>query len=191
MIDYLINHLNQLTPLTKEEKHYLRLHVPVQTFQKKELLLTEGAVSKAFYFVISGCVRWYYLIKGEEKTAFFYTENTFISSYESFTKQTPANHYLQAIETTQVATIYYETAYKILALFPKFEFLSRALMEEELIIYQDIIASFVAFNPEQRYLNFLKKHPKLLQRIPQYYIATYLGVTPETLSRIRRRVASK
>lgn len=191
MINHLINHLHQLAPLTEVEKEFLRTHVPIQTFQKKELLLTEGAISKAFYFVISGCVRWYYLTETEEKTAFFYTENTFISSYESFTKQKPANHYLQAIETTHVATIYYETAYKILELFPKFEFLSRALMEEELIIYQDIVASFVAYNPAQRYLNFLEKQPDLLQRIPQHYIATYLGVTPETLSRIRRRVATR
>lgn len=191
MIQSLIYRLHQITPLNVTEENFLKKHIPYKIYDKDEFLLRQGDISNAFFFIIKGCVRLFYLNNGQEKTAFFYTENQFVSSYESFVQQVPAKHYLQAIENTQVAVISTQATTQILEHFPKFELLSRILMEEEMIIYQDIIASFVALNPEQRYLKFMRTHAALLQRIPQYHIATYLGVTPETLSRIRKRVAQR
>ncbi len=190
MITALITYLEQYTPLTPEEKEYLKTHIPVQHLKKGHDLLSEGEVSSAFYFILEGAVRLFYLSGIEEKTAFFYFENMFVSSYESFTRQTPSKHNVQVIEPSKVAVISFDVAYALLERFPKFEFLARIIMEEELIVCQEIISSFVTLNAEKRYLHLVESKSPLLQRIPQYQLATFLGVTPETLSRIRKRIIS-
>ena len=82
MIDHLIQHLCQYADLTQEEKEYLKVHIPVQTFKKGDYLLKQGKLSQAFYYIITGCVRLFYEVGEEERTAFFYTETQFVSSYE-------------------------------------------------------------------------------------------------------------
>lgn len=190
MMDTLINYFERHIELNTLEKEFLCENIPVRNVNRNEIILSEGNVSKEFFFVIEGCVRLFYLNDTVEKTAFFYFENSFVSSYESFTKQLPAKHNLQCIEDSKVAVITFETAYKLIDSFPKFEFLARIMMEEELIVYQEIISSFVMLNAEQRYLKLVNNNHPILQRIPQHQLATYLGVTAETLSRIRKRVVS-
>lgn len=189
-IDTLLAYFKQYTDLTTEEIDYIKDHIPVCRYKKGQNLLTHGEVSSEFFFVIKGCVRLFYRTgeDEEEKTAFFYTENQFVSSYESFTKKVPAKHNLQCLEESSLALITHEEALSILQRFPKFEFLARIMMEQELIVYQDIISSFIQLSPEERYLKLLKTQPELLQRIPLYHLATFLGVKPESLSRIRKRI---
>ena len=187
----LIQRLHAIHPLTAEEIQFLRTHIPVREFGKGEVLLRQGEISNAFFFVEQGCVRLYYEVGETEKTAYFYTENDFVSAYESYTKQVPSKFFLEAIEPSLVAVISQEVAGKILQTFPKFAFLARMMMEEELIACQQMISTFITLNPEERYQQFVKDHFDLSQRIPQYYLATYLGVAPETLSRIRKRLANR
>jgi len=190
MIEGLIKYFEKYVFLDKTEIDFIRENILVKEVDKNCLLLSEGEVSKEFYFVLNGCIRLFYKSNFEEKTAFFYFENAFVSSYESFTKQIPAKHNLQSTERSTLAVISFEVAYKLIDLFPKFEFLARMMMEEELIVYQDIISSFITLNAEQRYLKLLDSNNQVLQRIPQHQLATYLGVAPETLSRIRKKIVS-
>lgn len=188
MIERLIEYFEQKIELSADEKAFVIEHVPVSTIAKNEKILNSGDISTEFYFIITGCIRLFYTFEGEDKTGFFYVENDFVSSYESFTKRIPSKHSLQALEKTFVAVINTETAQKLLENFPKFEVLARLAMEQELSICQEVIASFVTTRPLQRYRDLQNTRPDLIQRIPQHYLATYLGVAPETLSRIRKRI---
>ena len=187
----LINFFKKHVELSEDEIAFMQELIPIREVRKNTLLLEEGSVSKEFYFILTGGVRLFYLNDVIEKTAFFYFEDQFVSSYESFTKQIPAKHNLQIFEDSTLAVISTEAAFKLVQTFPKFELLARIMMEEELIIYQEIISSFITMNAEQRYLSLLDANPLILQRIPQHQLATYLGVSAETLSRIRKRITTK
>ncbi|MEL6823575.1 MAG: Crp/Fnr family transcriptional regulator [Calditrichota bacterium] len=187
----MINFLQQYTTLTASEITFLEEKIPVKTFSKGDILLHQGSICRNVYFIQKGIVRLYYQADHEEKTAFFYQENEFVSSFESFVKQKPADHFLQCVEATTVNIISAENYQAILENFPNFEFLARAVMEEELIVMQNIISSFFTLNAEQRYLKLQKEDPNLLQRIPQYQLASYLGIQPESLSRLRKRLSEK
>ncbi len=188
MISKIIEHLLHYISLSSDEITAISESIPIQSFSKGSILLKEGEVSKHAYFNIKGCVRLYYLIDGEEKTTFFYTENQFITSIKSFTNRVPAHHFLECVEDCTLGVLSYEAEIYLLKKFPKFEYLSRILLEEELGHYQDMLSTYITTKPEDRYKKLLKLNPQLLQRIPQYQLATFLGVTPESLSRIRKRI---
>lgn len=185
------NYLSTRIALDEDEQRAVNELLETQSFSAGEFLLKEGQVSDAFYYLEQGCVRLFYDADGSEKSACFYTEGQFVSSYESFIRQTPSAHYLQCVEQSRMVTIGFEAAEKLLQLSPKFDALARVMMEEELGLYQRIIASFITKNPEQRYQQFQQEHPHLLQRLPQHYIASYLGVSAETLSRIKKRLIER
>lgn len=181
--------LGQHFVLSEADEQYLRHHLPVIRLKKGAHLLQEGAISRSFYFLLSGCCRMYYLVDGLEKNTCFYTEGQFVSSYESFVRQKAAVHSIACAEDCEVVEITQSTAMQLLETRPHFERISRIIMEEELITYQQMLADFITQNPTERYQAFSARHPDLLQRLPQYHIASYLGVNAETLSRIRKRLA--
>jgi CRP-like cAMP-binding protein len=190
MINDLITYFEKFIELGEEERAFIQENIPVKKVPKNELLLKEGDVSTEFYFMLTGSARLFYNSASGEKTAFFYFENSFVSSYESFTKQVPAKHNLQVMEDSTVAIITAEVAYKLVNLYPAFDFLARTMMEEELIMCQEIISTFITLSAEERYLKLIDSNDQILQRIPQHQLATYLGITAETLSRIRKRIVS-
>lgn len=187
LLDYFDRHLK----LSKEESHFLVDNVPVVQYKAQSVLLKEGQISTAFYFILTGIVRMYYVVDGIEKTTFFYTHQDFVSSYESFTQQIPAAHNIECLTDVAIAVFNIDVVQRILQKYPRFESLSRMVMEKELSVYQEMISSFVTLNGEQRYEKLCRENSALLQQIPQYHIATYLGVSPETLSRIKKRIALK
>ena len=187
MIDQFITQLNQWVVLDASDEYYIRQNLKIRHFKKKELILREGQISKAFYFNLKGVVRLFYLKGVEERTCYFYPVGTFISAYESFTRAVPSKMNLQAMTDCALVEITVETAAKLLAFSPKFEALARIGMEQELIVQQEIIASLLMRTPEERYAYMLEEHADLFQDIPQHYIASYIGVQPESLSRIKKR----
>ncbi|MFK7814524.1 MAG: Crp/Fnr family transcriptional regulator [Maribacter sp.] len=165
--------------------------ITIKTFKKGEHLLREGDISAKSYSIISGCVRQYYVVDGEEKTTFFYTEGQSIFAPNSNSERIPAKYYLSFVEYTTLSIITLENQKEMFKRFPKLESMSRMSLQEELHNYQEMLATYITTNPEERYLNLLKFKPELLNRVPQYQLASYLGVTPESLSRIRKRIVVK
>jgi len=182
-----IQFLNEKVHLSTEDKSFLRNRLKLKTFEKGASILREGQVSQSFYFNVEGFVRLFYLRGHEERTAYFYPEGVFISAYESFVKQKPSKVNLEAAETSKLIEINAEASMALLQYDPKFESIARAIMEEELIAHQRIIESLLTLSAEERYGQLMEESPWIFGRIPQQHIASYIGVQPESLSRIKKR----
>ncbi len=187
----LIENIKAYIQLEEYELSLLENVVEIRTYGKNEIIFTEGKVSEELYFVTQGCVRLFYNVDGNDKTAFFYTEGQFICAGESYTYHIPAIENYQAIEQTEIYVFTKPKIEELLRKSPKFEVIARIATENELITCQKVIASFVTKTAEQRYMDLLNNQGELFLRVPQQYIASFLGVSPETLSRIKARVQKK
>lgn len=191
MENEIVKLISRYLELTNEEASAFAECIPIKTFKKGDLLLREGQVSRDSYFVIEGCVRKYYIIDGEERTTEFYVEDESIASLQSYKNRTPANHYFECVEDCRLAVLNYEKEQELFKRVPKYEALCRMSMENDFGEQQEALAKFITSSPEERYKNLLETRSDLLQRVPQYHLASYLGVKPESLSRIRKRIANK
>lgn len=177
--------------VTDDEAATLNECIPIYKYSKGTILLKEGQVSTESYFTISGCVRSYQIVDGDERTTAFYTEGMSIASLTSYVTKKPAAHYLACVEDCTLAVLSFEKEQELYEKHPKFEALCRHSIEGEFGKQQELLASFLTKSPEERYLHLQETSPELLNRVPQYHLATYLGVKPESLSRIRKRLASR
>ena len=187
----LIENIKAYTPLTKQEIELLTTSTVKRTFKKNELIFSEGKVANDIFYVSKGCVRLFYNANGTDKTAFFYVEGQFICAGESYTFNIPAIENYQAVEETDLFVFNKAAIEQLLLKAPKFELIARIAVENELITCQKVIASFVTKSAEERYIDLLTTQGDLFLRVPQHYIASFLGVSPETLSRIKTRVHKK
>ena len=183
--------ISRFLTLNEEESRAFTECIPIKSFAKGTILLREGQTSRDSYFVIEGCVRKYYIIDGEERTTEFYVEDESVASLQSYKNKTPANHYFECVEDSKLAVLSYEKEQELYKRVPKYETLCRMSMEEDFGLQQEVLAKFIISSPEERYKSLLETRPDLIQRIPQYHLASYLGVKPESLSRIRKRIANK
>lgn len=171
------------------EEQSIREYIEIRVFKKGEHLIREGEIAQNSYSVFKGCVRQYYLVDGEEKTTFFYTEGQSIFSLQGEARNKPAKHNLSCVEDSTLSLISRENEMAMYKRFPRLESMSRLSLRDELVSYQEMLASYITTSPEERYANMLENRPELLNRVPQYMLASYLGVKPESLSRIRKRIS--
>jgi CRP-like cAMP-binding protein len=177
--------------LNEDEFEVMRQMMTIKTFKKGTFLLKEGQVLSHVYHNLKGCVREYYLKDGEEKTISFYTEGDAVSSTRSYVLQVPSKHYLECIEDTTLTVVSHKNDAEFKKRFPRLAIICYTKTEEELGVYQDITAEYMVSTPEERYLKLVETRPDLLNRVPQYQLASYIGVTPESLSRIRNRLYAR
>lgn len=176
-----------LTDVQKLLKAAKMKSFPIGTF-----LVKEGGVRKEIFFIRKGLVRAFAINeKGDEITTLLRKENQIIASPDIILFNQPAQFYYQALEDTNTFQIDYELLQSIIAANPKLEANRKFIFQNILKETLQRIDSFVLLSPEERYLQFVQANPDLVNRVPNKYIANILGVTPVSLSRIRKRIASK
>ncbi len=166
-------------------------HLSFSSIKKKNYFAIPEKTCDKVGFIISGSMRYFHIKDGQDITGYFSFENEFVSSYKSYLTGLPGYTYIQALEDTKLITFTRNDMDQMLAnpmLAYKMERFGRQVAEYYLCCYEDRVASFVTQTPEERYLELLNTGREILQRMPQHYIANYLGITPVSLSRIRRRV---
>lgn len=168
-------------------EHFYQL-LDIRRLKRKEFLLREGEVCKEAYFVVQGLIRYFHVVDGEEITGQFFFEDAWYSDYESFLTGAPSEQYIQALEKTEVAALSKFNLNRLFQELPQFERFGRIMAEQAFIGLRRRMESYAHLNPEQRYLKLIKQRPKVVQRVPQHYIASYLGIKPQSLSRIRKRL---
>ncbi len=183
----IFEYLSKYIPVTKELEEELSKIEFIKCFDKGTILLEEGKRSNECFFVIKGCIRSFYLKDGEDKTTEFYTEEQAVIP-AAYGSKIPSNHYLECIEDTVAGIGTPELETEMYHKFPQLESLNRALGEAIMAKNQNTFAEYKMASPEERYQALLKNRPDLIQRAPQHQIASYLGIKPESLSRIRKRI---
>ena len=159
-----------------------------EVFHKKEYLLQEGQVCRKYYFILNGLVRSFYIdSKGNEKITQFALENWWLTNMESFIKNTPSSITVQAIEPTTVLSIGKEELHALFDHHPKLERFFRMITENMLIAIQRRNDMYLQMKSKDRYDDFVASFPSFTQRVPQYMIASYLEITPEYLSELRKK----
>lgn len=187
MKNILLEYVSNYITLTEDEENTIMSLNLIKIFKKGSVLLKQGQHSDKTYFVLKGCIRRYYLINGEEKTTDIYVEK------ESFTANCAirggvSECYVCCIEDSILVVSNPQTENMFFDKFPRFENLFRSLSEELLIKKQRLFDDFRMSSPEQRYLKLVEDRPDIIQRVPQQHLASYLGITPQSLSRIRKRL---
>ncbi len=191
MKDKLIRYFSRFTTLSAEEQQALTGSMIMHRFSKGSLILREGQYHTDTYFVVEGLVRQYRVVEDAEITTGFFAEDDWIISLTGFTGTAPSATSLVCMEDTVLVVGNEERAQEIFRRFPRLETISRAVMETVFAAQTEYMQSLMTDTAGQRYRRLLGTRPSLLQRVPQYYIASYIGVQPETLSRIRRRIGKE
>jgi CRP-like cAMP-binding protein len=190
MHDLLFDFISKYVSLSESEKTALVDLDIFHSVKKGTVLLKEGQRSSEGYFVLKGCIRVYYIKDGEEKTTAFYTEMEGLTPTCVVTKEA-SEYYIETSEDTILTISNPDMEMEIFEKFPKFETLCRVLSEELLAKQQINFDDFKTSSPEQRYLSLQEKRPDLIQRVPQHQLASFLGVKPQSLSRLRARILEK
>ncbi|HNP07683.1 MAG TPA: cyclic nucleotide-binding domain-containing protein [Cyclobacteriaceae bacterium] len=186
----LFDFISKYISLTEEEKNAILSLDLFRSVKRGTTLLKAGQQSKDSYFVLKGCIRIYYIIDGEEKTTAFYTEMNAFTPH-CVTSKTPSEYFISCVEDCILLVSNSDMEEEVNRKFPKFEVMCRKLAEETLAKQQVDFDEFKTSSPEQRYLNLMEKRPDLIQRVPQHQLASYLGIKPQSLSRLRARITEK
>ena len=191
MIKSLLNNIQSLITLSDEEKDIIVSLFKEKTYKKGDFFLAEGQICKQVGFVTKGLIRYYINHDGEEKTYAFSQENQYVCNYESFLPLKPSSKVIQALEESDVLVISHNDLQSLYAKVKEGERYGRIAIEAVFLQILKDINSFYTETPEVRYERFLTDHPDLQQRISQYHIASFVGVKPQSLSRIRKTILSQ
>lgn len=183
------NTFDRILKITDEDWKTFESILETKKLKKKEYLLRQGQICRGIFFLYKGCLRTFYINKnGKEISTSFYFENDFLREIESMANNKPSQKNIQALEES---TVFYIDKAKLTDLYETSNFyqkLGRMILEKLTISEQKYASLLTAHSPKERYLYVLENHPRLIERIPLQYLASYLGISRESLSRIRKRI---
>lgn len=182
-------HIEQFVPLNDVEWQALEPHLKEMTLGRKEFFSEIGKRATRVGFVLEGSLRQFYTRDGDEKTTYFYFENNLVADYISCLTKQPGNLALETLEETRLLIFQYDVLERLCEEFPAWNTFARKIAEYIAIGLEMRLVEHLMYSPEERYQLLLNSNKtRIVERIPQQYIASYLGMTPVSLSRIRNRL---
>jgi len=174
--------------LSATELEYFNSIFEYKVIPKKTMLLQAGNVCNFEAYVIKGCIREYYIDNnGAEVTLQFAVEDWWVSDIASFQDQTISNMYIETLEECELLTLSRQSKEQLLSQIPRLERMFRMMIQRHLSVVQSRLFKTITNTASEKYLEFINRYPTIPQRVPQHYIASYLGITPEFLSKLRSR----
>lgn len=192
MIQPMLTYFEHYLPLDVDEIKLLEGRISERKIKRRQFILQEGDVCRHYSFVVEGCFKMYGVSKkGTEHNIQFSPENDWIADISSFHSEKPSKLFIEAIEPSVILQIKKQDLLFLYVNLPKFDRNFRVIIEDKFIELQNHLLQNISSTAEERYLAFLDKYPKLAMRLPNTQIASYLGITPEFLSKIRKELSQK
>ncbi len=191
-VSRLREHVSSITPLTDAEWDELVPHLTLTTLTKQQCFIRQGAIGNQVALVLDGVLRQFYTKDGEERTTYFFFENQLVSAYMSCVTGRPSPVTIEALSETTCLCFPYPVLQSLFSQHAGWQQFGRLIAEQIMVALEERMAGLLMLTPEERYLALLVGNQKeLLQRVPQHYIASYLGITPVSMSRIRNRIMGR
>lgn len=188
----IIDHFQSYLPLTEAEQAMILGRVQQRNIKRRQMILQEGFVCRHYTFVVKGCFKMYAVDeRGIEHNIQFAAENDWIADIGSFHSMKPSMLFIEAVEPSEIIQIEQQDLYFLYINIPKLDRIFKVIVENKYVELQNRILQNISSTADQRYLNFLEQYPNLASRLPNVQIASYLGITPEFLSKIRNTRAKK
>ena len=188
MPDNVIKSVARIVNFNDKEADALRAILKEKKLKRKEHLLKEGQVCNYAAFIVKGCLRYYYIVNGEDSTGQFFFENGWYADYESFLSGEPSNQNIEAIEECTLYVLYRKDLEALYQVYPVFEKFGRLMAERAVLGLKKKNEFLTLQSFEERYLQLIKDRPKVIERVSLKHIESYLGMKAESLSRIRKRL---
>lgn len=184
----LIQHIHQFATLTDDQADFITANISERKVLKKELLLNAGEICRTNYFVVSGCLRLFFTDEqGNERTIQFAIENWWMTDYTSKDRSVPSQYCIQAVEDSVIISLDNGTSERLFATIPAFETYFRKILQRAYSASLFRIGLLYSRSKEEMFFSFQRKYPEFVQRVPQYMLASLLGMTPEYLSELRKK----
>jgi CRP-like cAMP-binding protein len=192
MFDAIIEKLRVHITLSDDEATLFSSYLEVRKLRKNQLLVEPPYPAIAEHFIIKGCLRHYFLdTNGTEHTTAFAIEGWWMTDLQSFFTAAPSKYHVEALEEGEVLSLRKQDREELFQKIPALNIYFRILYQNAIISQNERILNALSITADERYLRFVKKYPMLENRVPQYLIASYLGITPEFLSKVKARIAAK
>lgn len=189
-IDNLIALISTYAKFSDDDIAIIKSKFIQHNFKQKEYILQEGQVSTHVHFIEVGLLRIFYIRDGKEITSYLSSDNGFVSSYSSFINQSKSYEYIQCLENSKTFAISYRDMQELYETIPQWERIGRFFSEQNVLCLADRLLKLQSIPAKEKYFKFLKtSSEKIVQRTPLIHIASYLGITPESLSRIRSEIS--
>ncbi len=192
MFEQIRNYYTSLVPgISGEDWSKIESRFTVQNLKKGEMLTRAGEVSRTVSFVNKGILRIFYTVQGQEISTGFVQEGEYISCYASFLTREPAAESIDALEDAELINLSYDDMQELYQSNPVFERFGRKVAEMLFRMVSTQTTRLLTLNPEERYKSIIESQPFIINRVPQYMIASYIGITPEHLSRLRKKMTGR